>query len=143
MAATDRDVVRIGALALRFLVDETQSSGDLVVFEFAVPADARVPVPHYHERVDEMVYGLEGRLATTVDGRARELGPGDSLFIPRGSVHQHENRQGGTARALIVLAPGSIGRRYFEEVAEVVNGPGPPDPARVRGIMLRHGLVPA
>ena len=42
-----------------------------------------------------------------------------------------------------VLTPGTIGRGYFEEVAEAVSGPGRPDPARLQAIMLRHGLVPS
>lgn len=136
-------MIRIGALELRFLVDETQGSGDLVMFEFTVPAHARVPVPHYHERVDEVVYGLEGTLTSTRDGSAFEIRPGDALVIPRGSVHHHENLHEGTARVLIVLNPGSIGRRYFAETAEIVNGPGKPDPERLKEIMARHGLVPA
>ncbi len=143
MEASSGKVVRIEAMELRFLVDEAQGSGDLVMFEFAVPAAARVPAPHLHRDVDEAVYGLEGTLTTMVDGRRHEVRPGDVVFVPRGSVHHHENLHAGTARALVVLTPGSIGRRYFEEVAEAVNVPGKPDPARVREIMLRHGLVPA
>jgi hypothetical protein len=42
-----------------------------------------------------------------------------------------------------VLTPGSIGRRYFEDMLEVVKGPGKPDMARVAEVMRRHGLVPA
>lgn len=143
MEASSSKVVRIGALELRFLVDETQGAGDLVMFEFAVPAKARVPAPHHHRDVDEALYGLEGTLTVTVDGQRRELRSGDVAFIPRGSVHHHENLHAETARALVVLTPGSIGRRYFEEVAEAVNVPGKPDPARVEEVMLRHGLVPA
>ncbi len=143
MEASNGGIVRIGALELRFLIDETRGSGDLVMFEFAVPAEARVPAPHFHRDVDEAVYGLEGTLTTTLDGQKHEVRPGDAVFIPRGSVHHHENLHPGTARALIVLTPGSIGRRYFEEVAEAVNVPGKPDPARVKDVMLRHGLVPA
>jgi len=137
------DVVRIGAMELRFLVDETQGSGDLVMFEFTVPPNARVPTAHYHRTVDEAVYGLEGTLTTTVDGQKHEIRPGGFVLIPRGSVHVHENLHEGTARAMVVLNPGSIGRRYFEETAQAVNGPGRPDPARMKDIMLRHGLVPA
>ncbi|MBC4017145.1 cupin domain-containing protein [Siccirubricoccus deserti] len=143
MEAPSGKVVRIGTMELRFLVDETQGSGDLVMFEFAVPANARVPAPHYHRDVDEAVYGLEGTLTMTVDGKRQEVRPGDAAFIPRGSVHHHENLHEGTARVLIVLTPGSIGRRYFEEVAEAVNVPGRPDPAQVTEVMLRHGLIPA
>jgi quercetin dioxygenase-like cupin family protein len=137
------NTVRIGALELRFLVDETQGSGSMVMFEFVVPPNARVPAPHHHREVDEVIYALEGTVTTTLDGRRHELRTGESLFVPRGSVHTHENLHSDTARALIVMTPGTIGRRYFEEVAQEVNGPGKPDLAKVKDIMLRHGLVPA
>ncbi len=137
------DTIRIGALELRFLVDETQGVGDLVMFEFVVPPGARVPGAHYHRVVDEAVYGLEGVLTASVDGQVHPVGPGDTLFIPRGAVHIHENRSPETARALVVLTPGSIGRPYFREIAGEVNKPGKPDPERIAEIMLRHGLVPA
>jgi quercetin dioxygenase-like cupin family protein len=136
-------VVRIGALELRFLIDETRSAGALVMFEFVVPTGARVPAPHFHRSVDEAVYGLAGTLTTTVDGQRHEIGPGKAALVPRGSVHHHENLHGETARALVVLTPGSIGRCYFEEVAKVVDVPGPPDAARMAEVMRRHGLVPA
>ena len=139
----DNGLVRIGSLELRFLVDETQSSGRLVMFEMTVPPSARVPAPHYHREVDEAVYVLEGVLTMSLDGHKHELRHGESLFVPRGSVHGFENLAGETARSLAVLTPGSIGRRYFEEVAAAVNVPGKPDLAAVKEIMLRHGLVPA
>lgn len=139
----EESVVRIGSLELRFLVDEAQSSGKLVMFEMTVPPQARVPAPHYHREVDEAVYVLEGTLTMSLDGQKHELGPGDSLFVPRGAVHGFENLAPTKARSLAVLTPGSIGRRYFEEVAAAVNVPGKPDLATVKEIMLRHGLVPA
>lgn len=143
MEARRQNVLRVGDMELRFLVDETQGSGNLVMFEFIVPTGARVPVPHYHRDVDEAVYGLEGILTTTIDGQRHEIGVGDTVFVPRGSVHHHQNLHQETARALTVLTPGSIGRRYFDEVAEVANVPGKPDVAKLKEIMLRHGLVPA
>ncbi|MGY4802997.1 cupin domain-containing protein [Teichococcus aerofrigidensis] len=135
--------VRIGALDLRFLVDEHHGAGEMILFEFTVPPEARVPAPHHHAAVDEAVYGLAGILTVTVDGIPREIRAGDVAFIPRGAVHHHENRHEEIARALVLLTPGSIGRAYFEEMAAAVAGPDRPDPARVREIMLRHGLVPA
>jgi quercetin dioxygenase-like cupin family protein len=139
----DGVVIRIGGMELKFLVDERQGSGDVVMFEVSAPPDARVPAAHFHKEVDEVVYGLEGTLTSTVDGKKHELRKGDSLFVPRGSVHIHENLHGETARVLTVLTPGSIRRRYFEEVAAVVNAGGKPDLARIKEIMARHGLVPA
>jgi len=135
--------VQIGSMELKFLVDENDGRGDLVMFEFLVPPNARVPAPHYHRDVDEAVYGLEGTLATIVDGRTHEVRKGDTVFIPRGSVHHHENPHSEPARALIVLTPGSIGRRYFEEIAEAVNVPERPDLEKIDAIMRHHGLIPA
>jgi hypothetical protein len=39
--------------------------------------------------------------------------------------------------------PFLFGRRHFEEIAQVVNVSGKPDLAKVKEIMLRHGLVSA
>ena len=135
--------VRIGQLELHFHVDESDGSGDVVMFEFVVPPAARVPVPHFHEACDEIVYGLEGTMTTTLDGVAHEVRKGDVVFVPRGKVHHHANLHEGTARAMIVIAPGTIGRRYFEEVAAEATAPGGPNPARMKDIMTRHGLIPA
>lgn len=143
MEAANSSLVRIGDLELHFKVDESNPMADVTVFEFVVPAEARVPAPHHHVAVDEFIYGLDGTLTATVDGATHEIRAGDSLFIPRGCTHHHANRHATTARVLSVLTPGSIGKRYFEEIAEVVNAGGKPDIERVKTIMLRHGLVPA
>lgn len=139
MQVPSENLVQIGALELRFLADQPS----IVMFEFTVPANARVPAPHHHQEVDEIVYGLEGALTTRIGNETRIVGAGDVHFIPRGTIHHHENLKAETARALIVMTPGSIGRRYFEEVAAEVNGPGKPDLSKVKDIMLRYGLVPA
>jgi quercetin dioxygenase-like cupin family protein len=139
LEADKANIVRIGQLELRFVVNESGAT----VFEFIVPSHARVPAPHYHQHADEFLYGLEGVLTVTVDGRKQELRAGDAVFVPRGSVHHHENLHDGTARVLAAMTPGTIGRRYFEEIAEVINVPGKPDLAKANEIMLRHGLVPA
>jgi quercetin dioxygenase-like cupin family protein len=135
-------MLRIGALQLKFLVDDTASNGTATMFEMTVPEKARVPAAHHHRDVDEIVYGLGGTLTMTVDGVAHEIKAGDSVFVARGAVHQFQNLHPGDARVLAMLTPGSIGTAYFEELADVVNAGGPPDLRKVKDIMLRHGLVP-
>jgi quercetin dioxygenase-like cupin family protein len=139
MEAGQQDIVRIGELELHFRVSEPGATA----FEFIVPPRARVPAPHYHQEADEILYGIEGTLTVTVDGKIQELSAGDVVFIPRGSVHHHENLHEGVSRTLAVMTPGAIGRSYFEEMAEVINVPGKPDLTKAREIMQRHGLVPA
>lgn len=141
MAQTKQTIV-IGQLQLHFLLDAADTNNGHVVFEFEIPEGAKVPVPHYHKDVDEIVYGLEGITSTTVDGKVTEIGPGQSIFIPRGAVHHHDNRHSGTAKSLVVLTPSSIGPVYFQEMSELIQPGVPPDPAKAAEIMLRHGLVP-
>src|SRR3954468_20220162 len=131
------DTVRIGALMLKFLVDEHASGGRAVAFEMTVPAGAGVPAPHYHREVDEVFYGLAGALTVTVAGADHEVTPGAAVFIPRGVVHGFRNASGADARSLSVLTPGTIGRAYFEEIAAAVNAG--PDMARIAAIMEKHG----
>jgi hypothetical protein len=49
MATMTSEEIRIGELAIRFLVEGGQSAGSVAVFEFDVPASAKVPVAHSHD----------------------------------------------------------------------------------------------
>ena len=138
-----KEIIQVGALELRFLLDGDDTNDKMVVFEFSVPPGARVPAPHYHEGVDEMVYGLAGTMTTTVGGLSQSIGPGERCFIARGVVHHHANLGTETATLLTVLTPATIGPAYFRELAVLLQAGGPPDPARVQEIMARHGLIVA
>ncbi len=83
---------------------------------------------------------LQGVLRYGVDGAIRDLGPGEWMFTPRGSVHQFSNPHAEVARALIVQTP-EIGAQYFRDVAAVVNAGGPPDRAKLVEVMAEYGLV--
>jgi quercetin dioxygenase-like cupin family protein len=143
MTSGSGELIRVGQLELRFLVDDAASRGALCMFEMTVPGGAKVPAPHFHRDVDEAVYGLEGVLTYTVDGVQHRIGAGAHLFSPRGAVHHFANTDAAPARVLTVLTPASIGPAYFREIGALVGRGGPPDPTQVKDIMLRHGLVPA
>ena len=86
MATSTREEIRVGEMAIRFLLEGDQSDGSVAMFEFEVPAGAKVAAPHSHDGFEETIYGLEGTLVWTVDGQAHEVGPGEVLSIPRGAV---------------------------------------------------------
>lgn len=138
---SSNDVVKVGQLEIRYLVDGSKSGG-LGVFELVVPPGANVPPPHSHRHNEEFFYVVEGSLGYSVDGESRELAPGQWMSTPRGSVHAFRNTGTQTARALVVLTP-DIGAQYFRDVAEVVNAGGPPDRAKLLDVMSRYGLVAA
>ena len=52
------------------------------MFEFFVPAQARVPVAHSHETFDETVYGLSGVLTWMLDDRASPCRTGRRPLYP-------------------------------------------------------------
>jgi len=139
------ETIRLGPLAVRFLLTGDHSNGSLAVFEVLVPAAQRLAAPaHSHDHYEETIYGLAGVLTWTVDGTPIAVGPGQALCIPRGAIHRFDNNAGEDARALCVVTPAAIGPQYFREAAEVLNATaGPPDRTKMAAIMLRHGLTPA
>jgi len=139
-----REDIKIGELAIRFLVESGDSNGAVAVFEFDVPAGAKVPVAHSHDGYEETIYGLAGVLAWTIEGTPADVGPGDALCIPRGAVHRFDNVGDVDATALAIVTPGILGPDYFREVAEIVaaTAGGPPDLAAIAAVMRRHGLTP-
>ena len=144
-AAATREEIRLGQMAIRFLLEGDKSGGSVAVFEFDVPAGAMVPVAHSHDAYEETIYGLRGSLTWTVEGTSTEVGPGDVLCIPRGVVHKFENTGTDDATALAFVTPGLLGPDYFRDIAAVIAGAGggPPDLAAIGEVMKRHGLTPA
>lgn len=145
MAAVMREEIRVGQLAIRFLVEGEESGGSVAVFEFDVPAGSKVAAGHSHDAYEETIYGLEGVLTWTVEGVRTDVGPGETLVIPRGAVHQFDNTGDVDARQLAIVTPGVLGPDYFREVAVVLEAAagGPPDFTALGEVMCRHGLTPS
>ena len=140
------ETIRLGPLAVRFLVRGENSGGSIAAFEVVVPGAQRLTAPaHSHDHYEETIYGIDGVLTWTVDGKQIDVGPGQALCIPRGAIHRFDNNGSHDAKALCVITPAAIGPQYFREAAEVVDraAGGPPDRAKMAEIMRRHGLTPA
>ena len=145
MTTSTREEIRVGGMAIRFLLEGSQSDGSVAVFEFDVPAGTKVAAAHSHDGYEETIYGLEGVLTWTIEGTATDVAPGEALCIPRGAVHQFHNNGDVDAKALAIVTPGILGPEYFREVAAILDNAagGPPDPAAIAEVMRRHGLTPA
>jgi quercetin dioxygenase-like cupin family protein len=140
------ETIRLGPLAVRFLITGEEGNQSIAVFELSVPAAQRLAAPaHSHDHYEETVYGLQGVLTWTVDGARIDVGPGQALCIPRGAIHRFDNDGEQDAKVLCVVTPAAIGPRYFHEVVEVMKDAagGPPDHGKLAEVMRRHGLTPA
>jgi hypothetical protein len=49
MTTSTSSEITVGQLELRFLLEGEASGGSVAVFEFVVPAGARVPIAHSHD----------------------------------------------------------------------------------------------
>jgi len=140
------ETIRLGPLAVRFLLTAENSTGSIAAFELFVPSAQRLAAPaHSHDHYEETIYGIHGVLTWTVDGKQINVGPGQALCIPRGAIHRFDNNDTEDAKALCVITPAAIGPQFFRESAEVINAAagGPPDRVKMAEIMRRHGLTPA
>jgi quercetin dioxygenase-like cupin family protein len=144
IVTSTREEIRIGGLAIRFLLEGKSSGGSVAMFEFDVAAGAKVPIAHSHNAYEETIYGLEGVLTFTVEGRRTDIGPGEVLCIARGAVHRFDNFSSADATMLAIVTPGVLGPEYFREIAAVMVAAagGPPNPAAIAEVMRRHGLTP-
>jgi quercetin dioxygenase-like cupin family protein len=143
MTTATTEEIRIGPIAVRFLVEGGATAGSAALFEFDVAAGSPAPPPHSHDSWEETIYGVRGTLTWTIDGVATEVGPGEALCIPRGVVHHFENAGAEPATQLAVVTPGVLGPGYFRDLADLFGGDGPPDRAAMLDVMRRHGLSPA
>jgi quercetin dioxygenase-like cupin family protein len=140
------ETIRLGPIAIRFLITAEDSGGSVAVFEGAVPGRQRLAAPaHSHDHYEETVYVTSGTLTFTVDGKEIDIGPGQALCIPRGAIHRFDNNGIEDAKGVCVVTPAAIGPEYFREAAEVINAAagGQPDPTKMGEIMRRHGLTAA
>ena len=135
------EIINLGALQLTFLRSKDDTAGSLDLFEMTLQPNARMPIPHNHDRWDETIYGLSGISTWPIDGTDIDVGPGETAYIRRGVVHGFSNRSPRPATCLCILSPGVLGPKYFKEMATLLSA-GTPDPAKMKETMLRYGLVP-
>ena len=85
---------------------------------------------------------MKGTTTWVVNGERNDLGPGDSLLIPRGATHYFANHTKESVEFSCLTTPGFLESEYFEDVASVVNVEDLPDFNKLQGVMRQHGLVP-
>ena len=110
MATTMHEQIKVGTMAIRFLVEGEESGGSVAVFEFDVPAGMHVAAAHSHDGYEETIYGLEGTLTWTVEGTPTDVGPGN--VVPSTAVGQMRIRYFGRGLIKDNLSPGWLVRVF-------------------------------
>jgi quercetin dioxygenase-like cupin family protein len=60
---------------------------------------------HKHPDQEEVIYVIEGQVEQWLETEKQQLGPGDSIFIPKDVVHASFNTSSQPAKLLAILAP--------------------------------------
>lgn len=99
-------------------------------------AGYRTPL-HRHPHTDETFVVLQGELTIFLDGQVQALGPGDYMFVPRGTPHAQGNRTNADTVVVITLTPGDFAA-FFNAREEIV-ADTPPGHPQYRERMMALG----
>jgi quercetin dioxygenase-like cupin family protein len=118
------------------------TNGAYTLFEVTAPPHFAGPPPHWHTRMQESFYVLEGRLVIRLGERVISATPGAFIQVPRNAMHSFANEDATPARFLTLVTPGGF-EGYWEELETLVraapNWP-PADLAEVEALNLKYDI---
>lgn len=136
-------VIHLGAITITLLKTRHESNGRLDAFEVTLPPHISGVVPHLHQASEETILGVDGLTLWNIADRQIQIGPGQTLDIPRGIPHSFINLHGSPSRFICILTPGALGAEYFEQLSSTMLQDGPTNYAALGAIMTRYGVIPS
>jgi quercetin dioxygenase-like cupin family protein len=127
----------VTANTLDVKVSGADSGGRLAMLEQIGQSPNGGPPRHLHAEQDEFFYAVEGRYRFEVGGERFELGPGDSIFAPRGVPHGFIQLT-PTARLMLAYQPAGQIEAFFRATAA---WEAPPSPDEVKAVFAAHGMT--
>lgn len=116
-----------------------KDSKECSLFEFDVAAGFDTGA-HYHTKMEEFFYVLEGEFDLRTGDRVVHAGPGTFVFVPPGTTHSITNSSTKRARMLLgCLPPGHEG--YFDELSVLLAGSGPPDAQAIAALRKKYDTI--
>lgn len=126
------DVLHLpGGVEMRVQVDGEQSGGAFVLLTDVVPPGWSLPA-HRHANESETIHITAGRLWLEVDGERHELAAGDTVHVPRDTVHSGGTIGDEPARRVLVFAPAGM-EHFFRAMAAT------DDPGEMLPLATKHG----
>jgi quercetin dioxygenase-like cupin family protein len=93
---------------------------------------------HIHSEIEEIFYVVEGEFQIRAGDRVLQAKPGDFVLVPPGVAHSFANPVGGPAKMVLLISPAGVHEKYFEELAEILSKPGPPDIQAIAELRKRY-----
>jgi mannose-6-phosphate isomerase-like protein (cupin superfamily) len=86
------------------------------------PAHTPGPPPHRHTDCDEFFHIVDGRVDFEVGQERMQLGPGESVLVPRNTVHTFCPASESGSRVITIFNPGGFGR-WFRDMGVPADEP--------------------
>jgi mannose-6-phosphate isomerase-like protein (cupin superfamily) len=144
----DARVLWVLGTRLRLLVNGSDTGGRYSIQENYVPAFTPGPPLHAHDDAEELFHIIDGALKFQVGEASVVARPGDSVIVPRGTLHTFSNPFLTACRSLVQLTPAGF-ERFFEEVGvapvsatDLLTPPTipPPSPQQLRAAAIKYRM---
>ena len=111
--------ISVTGITLFFKAVSEDTGGAWSLLEYTAPPKFSGPPPHWHKKMVEGFYVLEGTLTFRLDERTVKGDAGSFMLVPTGVVHTFSNAEETPCKFLVFVSPGGL-ERYFEELAELI-----------------------
>lgn len=136
-------VYKVGRITMTFKTTAEHNSGGYTLCEAIEPPASGAEL-HRHPTFDETFIICEGHYEFQLDETMLNLGPGDVVFVPRGTRHCFKSIGPEIGRQLIISSPGGIFDAFIAEVATSMVDSGSPSTPGVatdfRAIAAKYGV---
>src|SRR6266480_2663044 len=93
-----------------------ESGGAVLSFAYFLPAGGSVPLAHVHPRQEERFEVVSGRARVRVGRRLMRASAGESVVVPRGSVHRLWNDGEDELQVFVEFRPALRTEEGFEQL---------------------------
>jgi len=136
-------VHKIGRMTMIFTTTAKHNEGGYSLCEAIEPPQSGAAL-HRHPTYDETFIICEGNYEFQLDKQMLKLGPGDTVFVPRGIPHSFLSVGPRVGRQLIISSPGGIFDAFIAEVATSMVDSGlpacPGEATDFRAIAAKYGM---
>ena len=127
----------LGRITLTFKMTAADNAGAYTLCETLEPPDSGAGL-HRHPSYDETHIICDGHFECQLGEQVLKLGPGDMMFVPRGTPHSVKSVGPEIGRELIISSPGGIFDAFIDEVVKSMTNGG--SGANFRAIAARYGI---
>lgn len=107
-----------GASRTILIDDKTVGAEDITFGHSRFEPHTSVHKKHRHLHAEEIMYVLKGRGISGVDAVETEIGPGDTVWVPRGAVHWFYNPFDKPCEFIFIYTRNSLNDAGYEMIKD-------------------------